>query len=138
MPDFHAKTSLYHGSLGKSLTTLPEPIIRRLHEAPSATAFKGRTSVKNGNFLAQLLGRLASFIKAQGEMPLTVTIARTAEGEQWKRWFGGLTMTSNLRFEGKRLLERHGLFDLVFELTVVQATVVWRLVSVSAFWFAFA
>ena len=123
------KTNIFAAVLGESFQSLPASV-RWLHTAPSGVSFRGYAQVKCGTLLARLLGRLARFPQQQGEVPLTVTIVKTQDGERWERVFADSKMVSDLKLQGAYISEKLGLMGLRFELRVAHDKLVWKLVSV--------
>jgi hypothetical protein len=87
---------LFQEAVGDRWRELPA-CVRRLHSVEDVESFSGRARVTRGSgLLAWSAASLLGFPEAGDDVPVTVTIARTAEGEVWERNFAGRRMRSVL------------------------------------------
>jgi len=87
-----------------------------MHDVFRDAGASGRATVVRGRGpFARLIARLFSFPDA-GECDAHVSFREIDGVETWTRDFGGRTFSSRLSQEGKRLVERFGLFRFIFEL----------------------
>jgi hypothetical protein len=113
---------LYADLMGEAFGRLA-PALRAFHGKDSPELWQGRAEVTRGpGALAPLAARLFGFPEAAGDVPVRVTVRRSANGESWTRDFGGRVFTSHHtrgsgRFAGLAV-ERFGPFR--FGLAVVE------------------
>jgi Domain of unknown function (DUF4166) len=87
---------LFQAALRERWHELPASV-RRLHSGAQRERFSGRVTVTRGRGpMAGLACRLFGFPPAAEDVPLTLTITRSAEGEYWERNFGGTMLRSTL------------------------------------------
>jgi hypothetical protein len=91
-----AGVTLFQAALGDGWHELP-PCIQRLHSVRGAQTFSGRASVaRGGSLIARLAAWLVGLPKAGEDVPVTVTMSATPEGEDWERSFAGRRLRSVL------------------------------------------
>ena len=97
-------------SLGTAFDALPQ----RLQEFHGdGGRFRGWADITVGRGLARLLCRIAGFPPAGRCVPLTMTIRREADGEDWCRAFGPHALHSQTRLHADGVSERFGPFDVI-------------------------
>ena len=108
--------SLFETRLGAGYAVLP-PMVQRLHAADSPPVWQGRASVTRGaNPLAWLIGKIVGFPPTNPDVPVRVTIDRSADGETWTRDFGGARFSSRLHVAQGELRESFGPMTFVIAL----------------------
>lgn len=114
---------LFRRALGANWHDLP-PAIQRLHAGRGVERFSGRAEVTRGRGLvAWLAARLLGLPAAGEDIPLTVTMTATPEGEVWERDFAGRRLRSVLTPSPRpyHVRERFGVAAYELELPVVDA-----------------
>jgi hypothetical protein len=114
---------LFHSALGDRWRELPV-CIQRLHSVDVAARFSGQAHITRGRGLvARLAAWLVGLPKAGEDVPLTVTMTRTLEGEAWERNFAGRRLRSVLMRSPRpgHVRERFGLATYELELPVEDA-----------------
>jgi hypothetical protein len=112
--------TLFQQALGERWDELP-PSVRRLHSGQKVEGFTGRAHVTRGRGLAaRLAGWLLGLPEPGLDVPLTVTMTRTLQGEVWERSFAGWPLRSVLMPSPRpyHLRERLGLITYEIELPV--------------------
>ena len=85
---------LYRRVLGAAWDRLPAPV-RDLHQVETSRRFAGRATVDRGSgFFARLIGGLYRFPAAGSDIPVSVLLERSRDGELWQRTFAGRTFRS--------------------------------------------
>ena len=127
---------LYRRILGSALDDLPRSL-RVLHDTAMYRRWSGRADVRRGQrLLARVIAALVGFPQAGSDVPVSVTLAPTDEGnELWTRDFGGRRFSSSQsagkgRNEGL-LVERFGIAAFALALGVEDG----RLLLVPRRWF---
>ncbi len=88
------RPSLFQSSLGDRWAALP-PAIRDLHSVQDVESFSGLAEVTRGRSIAaRVAAWIFGFPPAGYDVPVTVTITRTPEGEVWERNFAGRVFRS--------------------------------------------
>jgi hypothetical protein len=114
---------LFEAALGGRWRELP-PSVRRLHAGGSVESFSGRADITRGRGLvAWLAAWLVGLPKAGEDVPLTVAMTCTPNGEVWERSFAGRRLRSVLTPSPwpYRVRERFGLATYELELPVEDA-----------------
>lgn len=133
---------LFEQVLGDAFAQLPR-VVQRLHLDTGARRYLGVGESERGT---GLLARLCCFVARLPpgyDGPMCVDMVSSATDEHWIRRFGGHCMPSHLRVYGTGLSEHLGPLRFVFELSVDDAVLHWRVRSVHLFgialprdWFA--
>lgn len=113
--------------VGSDYALLPKPV-REFHEVVSAT-YEGSAAVKgNSNIVSKLVRRIFSFPVPAENTPVTISISRTNELDQWSRDFGGRKFSSSFaqKNAGKVLSESFGPFYFYFSLSVRSGRLNWN------------
>jgi hypothetical protein len=122
--------SLFRRIAGASYDTLPAAVLA-VHEGAFPRRFTGQSSVERGSsLLGRLLGAISSLPPAAESMPVSIVITEARDGERWARDFDGHPLVSRMFSHEGLLAERVGPNTFHFELAVVDAALVWRLVRV--------
>lgn len=124
--------ALFHRLLGAEFEALP-PTVRRLHQRPGLTTYRGAVEVQRGTGLLSRLFARAAALPPAGEGPISVDIEARDGRETWTRRIAGHAMRSRLWSDGPWLCERLGLVRFRFRITVESGTLVWRVGQVHAF-----
>ena len=114
---------LFQSALGDRWRELP-PCVRRLHAGRDVESFSGRAHITRGRGLvAWLAACLVGLPKAGEDVPLTVTMTCTPDGEVWERSFAGRRLRSVLTSSPRpcHVRERFGLATCELELPVEDA-----------------
>jgi NAD(P)-dependent dehydrogenase (short-subunit alcohol dehydrogenase family) len=113
------RPTLFQAALGEAWRDLPSTV-RRLHDVHDVESCSGRATVERGRSLpARLAAWFFRFPEAGEDVPVTVTMARTATGETWERNFAGRRFKSHLAPSGPgRIRERFWVFDYEQDLPV--------------------
>lgn len=114
------RPTLFQSSLGDRWAALPDAV-RELHSVQDMESFSGFAEVTRGrSILARIAAWILGFPPAGEEVPVTVTITRTDEGETWERNFAGRVFRSycSRSPEPYRYRERLGLFTYELGLPV--------------------
>ncbi|MFZ1103636.1 MAG: DUF4166 domain-containing protein [Hyphomicrobiaceae bacterium] len=114
---------LFQSALGDRWRELP-PCVQRLHSGRNVETFSGRAHIARGRGLvAWLAAWLVGLPKAGADVPLTVTMTCTPDGEVWERSFAGRRLRSVLTPSPKpyHFRERFGLATYELELPVEDA-----------------
>lgn len=125
--------TLFQTLLGARFYTLSDAV-RLLHSSSGRLRLAGRATIAGGgNPLARLCARIAGLPRAAADVPVTVEFVAEPAGECWHRDFGGMRMSSRLRAQGGRLLERRGPLQFRFQLHVNDGMLFWNTVGVRMF-----
>lgn len=116
------QSPLYRQVLGSAFDTLPMQV-QNLHGTSNARRWFGRADVKRGTgMVARAICLLIGFPSTAENVPISVSFASEAEGERWKRDFGGKVFSSiQKRGTGKHdflLVERFGPISVAIALVV--------------------
>lgn len=114
---------LFRSALGDRWSELPA-CVQRLHCVDGVAHFSGRAQVTRGRgVVASLAAWLIGLPEAGEDVPLTVTMTRTPEGEVWERCFAGRRLRSRLTPSPlpNHVRERFGLATYEIELPVKDA-----------------
>jgi hypothetical protein len=114
---------LFQAALGDKWHELP-PCIQRVHAGQGKESFSGRAHVTRGRGLVAALAAWLLGLPTAGEdVPLTVTMTRTPDGEIWDRIFAGRRLRSVLTPSPRpgHLRERFGPATYELELPVADA-----------------
>lgn len=113
-------TTLFETALGDKWHDLP-PAVQRLHSGGDVERFSGRAEITRGrSTVAWLAAWLVGLPKAGEDVPLTLCITRTPQGEAWERSFAGQRLGSVLTPSPRphHVRERFGLATFEQELPV--------------------
>ncbi|MEP9361022.1 DUF4166 domain-containing protein [Sphingomonas sp. KR3-1] len=105
---------LYARAMGARFDALPA-LVREMHDFTGDAGAAGEGSVRRGEGLAWLLGRVMGFPPA-GTYPLHVAFAAQDGKECWTRDFGGHAFSSELSPAGQGVAERFGPLRFSFDL----------------------
>lgn len=113
---------LYRKVLGSAFDRLPDQV-RALHDVAETHRWVGHAQVRRGrNLMAKAIAGIIGFPDAADTVPVSITLSRQGDGEQWTRAFGGKTFTSFQDYgTGKNdylLVERFGLIRVALALVV--------------------
>ena len=114
---------LFQSALGDRWLELPS-CVRRLHTVQGTASFSGRAQVTRGRgIVAWLAAWLIGLPRAGEDVPVTVTMTRTPDGETWERNFAGRRLRSFLTPSPRpnHLRERFGVATYELELPVEEA-----------------
>ena len=118
--------------LGDAFERLPRTV-QQLHLASGARRYHGVGDAERGtNPLARLCCAIAR-LPPPHSGPMCVDMNSTPTDEHWVRRFGSHRMPSHLRLHATGLAESLGPLRFVFELSVRDAVLHWRVRSVHAF-----
>jgi len=111
---------LFAAALGEQFERLPAAL-RDLHSVVDLRIWKGTAEVARGRgVLSKLAGAIVGFPPSGRDVPVTVTMHRTAGRETWTRDFGGVKFRSTLSAAGPdgsgRIFERFGLLKFTMAL----------------------
>lgn len=121
--------TLFQKLLGASFYSLP-PAVRALHDVSGRGNYAGRATIVRGrNPFARLCAALAGLPAAQADVAVTVGLDAAADGESWRRDFGGQKMHSRLRGDGRLLSERLGPVRFRFSLHAFDQALHWRVAA---------
>lgn len=117
---------LFERVLGDSFATLA-PRVRALHALDGGASWSGTADIERGRHpLARVCAAIAGLPPAARGVPTTVAFRSDAEGETWRRDFGGARMTSRLRACDGRLCERLGPVAFAFALVARDGELHWQ------------
>lgn len=121
--------TLFQKLLGASFYSLP-PAVRALHDIRGRGSYAGRATIVRGrNPFARLCAAFAGLPAAREDVAVTVGFHATADAEHWRRDFGGQTMQSRLRGDGRLLSERLGPLRFRFALHAYDEALHWRVAA---------
>jgi len=121
--------SLFERLLGDGFATLA-PRVRALHALDGSASWSGTADIERGTHpLARLCAAIAGLPPAARAVPATVDFRADAQGETWRRHFGGARMTSRLRACNGRLCERLGPMAFEFALAARHGEIHWQAVG---------
>lgn len=128
-----ALPTLFQQALGPAFFKLPERV-RRLHGVRGSARYAGIATVeRGGNPLARLCARIAGLPVAMQDAPITVEFATDADGETWRREFGGVRMRSRLRLRDGLLHEWLGPLQFQHALHAGNGAIWWQVTGVRLF-----
>lgn len=134
---------LFERVLGDGFASLA-PRVQSLHGLQAAS-WSGVADIERGSHpLARLCATIAGLPPTARGVPTTVAFLAEAQGETWRRDFGGAPMASRLRACNGRLCERLGPMAFEFALAAKQGELHWQavrarlfgVVALPARWFA--
>lgn len=126
---------LFRRILGDAFDALPARL-HALHDiAPGQrSTWRGEAAIVRGrNPLARLCAMATRLPPANERAQASVEFAATADGETWRRDFGGVGMASRCRARGVLLCERLGLVEFAFALRVDAGEILWTTAGVRLF-----
>ncbi|WP_262378778.1 DUF4166 domain-containing protein [Luteimonas viscosa] len=124
------KPTLFQQALGASYFRLPESL-RRLHGQRGRERWSGVAEIERGrNPLARMCAWIARLPKAGREVATSVEFSADAEGETWKRDFGGQKMVSRLSLKDGLMRERLGPLQFRFALHGNDGAIWWTVAGV--------
>lgn len=92
-----AHIPVFCAALGDTFNALPAPL-QALHTVADVRHWQGAADVSRGRgLISRLAGALAGFPPEGRDVPVTVTMQRTSDGETWTRAFGARRFRSHLR-----------------------------------------
>lgn len=125
--------TLFQQALGASFFRLPESL-RQLHASRGHVRYAGVASIEGGrNPLARLCARIAGLPRPGRDLATTIDFAIDAQGETWRRDFGGARMSSRLTFRGGLLRERLGPLQFRHGLLANEGAIWWTVAGVRLF-----
>jgi hypothetical protein len=120
-------TNVFASILGQDYLRLPKAV-RHFHEVQQAT-FVGEAVVRgSASPLASLIRRVFNFPVPSEKSPVSVSVERTEDTDQWRRNFGGRKFASTFRQDktGRLLGEVFGPFRFYFSLSVKEDRLNWH------------
>lgn len=100
--------ALYRQFLGKRFDRLP-PAVAAFHDSRAARCYRGRARVERGiNPIARLLADLMGLPRAGRDVPMSLTVTPTRDGELWQRSFADRCFTTVQRAGDRHFEERFG------------------------------
>lgn len=125
--------TVFQQVLGAAFFRLPESL-RRLHGVRGRARWVGQATITRGqNPLARVCATIAGLPPARQDVTTTVDFDCSADGETWRRDFGGARMVSRLRCRNGHLQERMGAVQFRFALHVNEGALWWRVAGVRLF-----
>ena len=126
-------SGLYAQVLGSQWNQLAEAV-RQLH-APGVVYAVGTFRVRRGsNRLARFAGWLAGLPTECDMVPMKLIVTPTAASEEWRRHFGGETLTSLQRACNGLLVEQMGWTELGFQLEAIDGALHYQTRSAAIRW----
>lgn len=114
------RPTLFQASLGDRWPGLP-PEVQDFHSVKDMERFSGTAQVLRGKSMyARFIARLFRFPPAGEDVPVTVTVTRTRDGEIWERNFDGRSFVSHCTAAKSphRYRERFWLFNFELDMPV--------------------
>ena len=126
-------TPLFRRVLGEGFDQLP-PQVRAIHSIAARETWQDEATITRGRHALVPLFAMATRLPPSREhVPTTVEFVATADGEEWRRDFGGARMVSRYRERDGRLRERLGLVEFAFSLDVREGCIFWTTAGVRLF-----
>ena len=126
-----AEPALFQSLLGSAFEDLPATV-RVLHLRPGTAEYAGEVEVARGSGSLSRLFAWCTGLPPTGTGRIRVVIEASPTSERWTRHVGAHAMRSRLRASGGLLVERLGLVEFRFRLTVDERRLVWRVTGVRA------
>jgi len=124
---------LFPRLLGDSFDKLPLQL-RAIHSIAGRESWTGEATITRGRHPLVPLFALATRLPPSRErVPTTVEFVVDADGEEWRRDFGGARMFSRYRERNGHLCERLGLVEFAFALRVQDTCILWSTAGVRLF-----
>lgn len=121
--------SVFRAVLGDAFDALP-PAVRALHSVDGHARFVGRAGIHRGTHPLAVLCAICTRLPPSGDdVAVMIDFEADAGGETWRRQFDRARMTSHLRAQDGVLVERLGLLQFRFALSVHDGAVRWRTVG---------
>jgi hypothetical protein len=126
--------ALYERLLGPAWETLSESL-RRAHLRGERLQLHGTFRIRRGDRrLSQLVATFLRLPATGDSVATTLHVARTATGEQWVRWFGGVILTTDQSATSDgTMCERFGMIEIVCRLETAGDAIIYRQVG-AALW----
>jgi uncharacterized protein DUF4166 len=120
-------TPLYERLAGTNWEQV-DPVVRAIHLNADTLRAEGLFQITHGkSFLARLINWIAGMPPASHAEPITLTIERVGQGEQWTRLFGKRRLVS---FQEERVgtivAESFGPLELCFSLSTADGGIVYH------------
>jgi hypothetical protein len=89
-------TSVFRSALGNAWDALPDPI-RQMHDLPDETKLSGHAQIRRGkNLPARFIATIFNFPDEADHAPVTVSIRKKLDTENWSRNFNGKIFDSEI------------------------------------------